>query len=170
MPDTFTHVMWPRFSAEGLTFWHIAVGTELGRRLVMHLCHFQRKNRAVHWAPKQERRQDRLVGTTWVARLRRVRCNGRRYWHLGLNEMLMTQRGECALQVTLYDNIPMADAEGKQEALLHVETRRSGIPALRYSPHWHLRWRNVFAAVESVDHEWAHYRSAWKLCPSKNPS
>ena len=32
MLGTFTHVRWPSFSAEGLTFWHVDVGTELGRR------------------------------------------------------------------------------------------------------------------------------------------
>ena len=79
LPETFTHMGWPSFSAEGLTFWHIDVGTELGRRFVMHLFPFHCRNRAVHWAAKQERQQDRPVGTAWVARLRRVRCNGRRY-------------------------------------------------------------------------------------------
>ena len=148
-PQTFDYTGWPKFSAGGRTFWctrfahkpwedgwHTDVGTELGRRLAMHPCHVQWRNRAFDWAQKPQRQQNRPVETFWMARLRRVPCNMRRYGHLGPNQLLMTQWSDCALQVTLYDNIPLADAEGIQEALLHEETRRSGIPAMQDSLQW----------------------------------
>ena len=124
-PQTFSYTGFPIFTEDGLAFWctrfahkawengwHTEVGTDLGRRLAMHPCHVQWRNRAFHWAQKPQRQQNRPVETFWMARLRRVPCNMRRYGHLGPNQLLMTQWGDCALRVTLYNNIPMAEAAG----------------------------------------------------------
>ena len=60
---------------------------------------------------------------TW---LRRQDCNYTRYQHLRRpGELLMTQWGDCALQLILYNNIPIAEAAGYPQVRHHC--RQAGM-------------------------------------------
>ena len=54
--------------------------------------------------------------------LRRQDCNYTRYQNVRRQgELLMTQWGDCALQLTLYNNIPIAEAAGFPQVKHHCK-------------------------------------------------
>ena len=132
-PRTFTRKGWPRFREDGLAFWckyfahlpwddgwHTAVGRELGRRIRRHAFHDQWKAQAFDWAQESVRHEHRPEETAWMTWLRRQDCNYTRYQHVRRQgELLMTQWGDCALQLTLYNNIPMAEVAGFPQVRHH---------------------------------------------------
>ena len=90
--------------------WHIHVGHELGRRIRSHPSHDEWADRAFHWAQESVRRELRPEETEWMRWLRRQDCNYTRYSRE--KELLMTQWGDCALQLAVSSMIPKAEAVG----------------------------------------------------------
>ena len=126
---------WPRFSKEGLEFWcayfsglglpwydgwHIDVGRELGRRIRGHPSHNTWLNQALHWQQEGRRRELRPEETEWMRWLRRQDCNYTRYRNFrGENELSITQWGDCALQLAIYNMIDKAEAVGYKQVRHH---------------------------------------------------